>query len=543
MEQRLRKQRNRLFFRITLIALAVWLAISVTYVIIRVHSEKANLQNRTTANLSDAKRILSMSELSSPEASYVYINSYNLLYFKDMAGEDFDTQLIVLDPDSGKMLADTAGKIRMRISLMTDKGTYPDSVGYVDFSTVKDLMGETGFGQLLAALSSGKGEKTFPVCISRFYLEEEEIIPLELTIVSEEGDKIAAFPLRGGSGTNTVYRSPSLRHNLIPGQFFTGAAFNRDYISGLTEEQREKSAEAISLGDGDYLFYSSEYYFLDAFIYNERTKTYDNIPKLYILQYAKKDNLLRSCGSDLAWGIAVISGFFLLIWGILFLMIWNTVKNQMIQEQKRRDLTNALAHDIKTPLFVISGYAYTLKEDIDRDERELYLDKIIGQTEQINSLVHNMLNLSKLDSVGMTLNRSDFDLGELVGGIVGDFGNLRDGKTISFTRSGDNSISADRELLSTALQNLIENAVKYSPAGSEIRVDLSGRSVTISNPSEYISKADLKRIWQPYVRMDKSRHKKGNGLGLSIVRSILDLHGVKYEMTMKEDRLVFRVDF
>ena len=224
-------------------------------------------------------------------------------------------------------------------------------------------------------------------------------------------------------------------------------------------------------------------------------------------------------------------------------MIWNTVKNQMIQEQKRRDLTNALAHDIKTPLFVISGYAYTLKEDIDRDERELYLDKIIGQTEQINSLVHNMLNLSKLDSVGMTLNRSDFDLGELVGGIVGDFGNLRDGKTISFTRSGDNSISADRELLSTALQNLIENAVKYSPAGSEIRVDLSGRSVTISNPSEYISKADLKRIWQPYVRMDKSRHKKGNGLGLSIVRSILDLHGVKYEMTMKEDRLVFRVDF
>ena len=68
MEQRLRKQRNRLFLRITLIALAVWLAVSVTYVIIRVHSEKANLQNRTTANLSDAKRILSMSEPSTSSA-------------------------------------------------------------------------------------------------------------------------------------------------------------------------------------------------------------------------------------------------------------------------------------------------------------------------------------------------------------------------------------------------------------------------------------------------------------------------------------------
>ena len=224
-------------------------------------------------------------------------------------------------------------------------------------------------------------------------------------------------------------------------------------------------------------------------------------------------------------------------------MIWNTVRTQIIQEQKRLDFTNALAHDIKTPLFVISGYAYSLKEDIDSDDRDSYLDKIILQTEQINGLVHKMLNLSKLDSFAMSLTRTEFDLSELVSGILEDYRNLPEGRTISFSHSGRSSISADRELLGTALQNLIENAVKYSPAGSEIPIDVTDRTITISNPSEPVSKAELKKIWQPYYRVDKSRHKKGNGLGLSIVKSILDLHSAKYEMSMKDGSMVFHAEF
>ena len=65
----------------------------------------------------------------------------------------------------------------------------------------------------------------------------------------------------------------------------------------------------------------------------------------------------------------------------------------------------------------------------------------------------------------------------------------------------------------------------------------------VSNPSEPLSKNDLKQIWQPYIRKDKSRHKSGNGLGLSIVKSILELHGVKYEMTMKDNKVEFRAEF
>ena len=184
-----------------------------------------------------------------------------------------------------------------------------------------------------------------------------------------------------------------------------------------------------------------------------------------------------------------------------------------------------------------------MQENIDSSERDSYLAKIIEQTEQINSLVHKMLNLSKLDSYKMTLNRTDFDLIDLVKDIQQDFTVLPDGKRLTLTHSGDNAVHADRELLRTALQNLIDNAVRYSLPGSEIRIHVTDKTLTIANESEPLTKTELRQIWQPYVRKDKSRHQKGNGLGLSIVKSILDLHGVKYDMTMKGSTLVFHAQF
>ena len=206
-------------------------------------------------------------------------------------------------------------------------------------------------------------------------------------------------------------------------------------------------------------------------------------------------------------------------------------------------MTGALAHDIKTPLFVISGYAYSLKEDIDSSERDEYLDNIIEQTERINSLVHNMLNLSKLDSYSITLNRSDFDLSELTAETLRDYTSLPGGRKITLTHSGSNEINADKELINTVVRNLTDNAVKYSMPDSEIKIDVTDRTLRVSNPSEELSRSELKQIWQPYVRKDKSRSKKGNGLGLSIVKSILDLHGAKYDAQMKGGEFVCTIIF
>ena len=541
MEQRLKKQKNRLLLRVTLILLAVWLTVSATYFVIRLRNEKNNIQNQTLSELSNAKNILSISELGTPYESSIYISSYNILYFKNIANTDYDTQMRVIDPGSNKVIADTANKITVRYSITDSYGTYPDDDGYISYTTVRSMMSDSQFDQLRQLLQSGDDtDVPYEVRCPEFLLDNEELIPLTLSVTSPDGVTAETFSLDASvSGNGKICRSKS---TVIPADFFLHDAYNKDYISDMTAEQIEKSSETIPRGGTQYLFYTSEYYYLDAYIYNESTRAYESKPKLYLIQYVSKADLLERCGTELAGGISVIFGFFFIIGVILCVMIWRTIKIQIIQEQKRRDLTNALAHDIKTPLFVISGYAYSLKENIDESERELYLDRIIGQTEQIDSLVRKMLNLSKLESADMTLSRSDFDLCGLIREILAEYASLPDGRSVAFTSSGDNSVNADKELLRTALQNLIENAVKYSPPGSEIQIDVSGRSFSISNPSEPLSESDIKKIWQPYFRMDKSRHKKGNGLGLSIVKTIFDRHGIRYGMTMKDGRLVLSAE-
>ena len=451
------------------------------------------------------------------------------------------------------MLADTSHKTDVLFSMKTDKGNYPDSSGYLDFSTIRGKLSDAQYRRIVGLLNDSSADgRTYELVCTEFFTQQGEFIPLELSVVlTESADSYFSrceitetFDLGGRvPGGVPVYRKPEYRINIIPKTFFMSEGDGDDIIGQLDEELRRKNVATVSSGGAEYIFYSSEYYFLDAHVYNDATGGFVNSQKLYLLQYAIRANLIDNCLSTLACGVAAIFGFFLFIGVIIFLMIWNTVRTQIIQEQKRLDFTNALAHDIKTPLFVISGYAYSLKEDIDSDDRDSYLDKIILQIEQINGLVHKMLNLSKLDSFAMSLTRTEFDLSELVSGILEDYRNLPEGRTISFSHSGRSSISADRELLGTALQNLIENAVKYSPAGSEIPIDVTDRTITISNPSEPVSKAELKKIWQPYYRVDKSRHKKGNGLGLSIVKSILDLHSAKYEMSIKDGSMVFHAEF
>ena len=208
--------------------------------------------------------------------------------------------------------------------------------------------------------------------------------------------------------------------------------------------------------------------------------------------------------------------------------------------QRRLDFTNMLAHDIKTPVFVISGYAYSLKEDIDISERNFYIDNIIEEADEINDLVQKMLNFSKLDSYSMKLNKTKFDLFMAVQKTAEKY-TLSENKTIALTQSGDNMICADRELMETVIQNLIDNAVKYSLPDTEIMIDVNGKTLSVSNQTEPLTKSELKQMWQPYFRKDKSRSQKGNGLGLSIVKSILDLHEAKYSVEMTGNILAITV--
>lgn len=544
MEAKLKKQRNKLFLRVILILLAVWLTISAVFCVIRLNIEKTNAYNQELSDISLAKQVLTLGNGELEAVNYVFLNCFNIVYNEEDPSQKFDSQIIITDRKNNQILADSKDSIGVRFSIKHEKDSLL-IVGLLNYHSIRDALSDEDLSAIETYLNTNRDDGNYYELVCTKMQIGVELIPLELKIVLVNGkddrmtldDNVAVFDLSGNMTEETyVYESGTLRRNTIPKSFLLEEKYNKDYIGSLNTEQRRNNVDMIRTGTFEYLFYSSDYL-------NYVDDVEGNYLESHRLQYAREINLLDNCKYDLFLGVSIAFVFFFTIAAILCIMIWRTVKAQIIQEQKRLDLTGALAHDIKTPLFVISGYAYSLKENIDENEREEYLDKIIEQTDEVNDLVHKMLNFSKLDSYSMTLNKTDFDLSELAREIADDHGALPDHKSIVFNHSGDNTINADKELVKTALQNLIDNAIQYSLPDSEITIDVKDKCFSVSNRAEPLTKAELKQIRQPYMRKDKSRSRKGNGLGLSIVQSIAEQHDARFEMEMKDDILTCSITF
>ena len=546
MEQRLKKQRNRLFLKVSLILFAVWLVVSATYCVIRFYSEKSDVQSRELEFLSNVKQEVSNVVYRVDAVGFAFLGSANLF---DNNGK-LDNQLIITDQKYNRVLLNTANTIGVEFGVRDGVDNSVTLYGFIDYFKVHGKLDPAELKEIKSYLTKERSDgKRYEIVCSKFHVNDFEFIPLELKLALVDSDEmwsvsdkiVKTYSLKVNEMMGVdIFNSNDMKRNVIPKSFILDAAYNRDYISDLPKGNKSQAVSEVSESLFNYIFYASDYLTYNDIV-NDESDGYTFENQICSIQYAREINLWENCKTDFIIGVSVIFGFFLIIALILCFMIWKMVKAQIIQEQKRADLTGALAHDIKTPLFVISGYAYSLKEDIDEDERDSYLDKIIAQTDGINELVRKMLNLSKLDSYTMTLNRSDFDLSELAREITGDYRSLPEGKTLTLDCSGDNQVNADRELISTALSNLIENAVKYSLPESEIKIEIKGSGVSVSNPSEALTKAELKQLWEPYFRKDKSRRRNGNGLGLSIVKSIMELHGARYEIKQKGD--VFTISF
>ena len=543
MEERLKRERNRLILRITLILLAVWLTVSAVFCAVRLNTEKTNVQSSELSNLSYIKQMVLFGGNSREFVRWFYLEDSEAR--NGQTGIVSNMQIIVSDSDTKQVLADTADSLVLSFTAKAGVESAVDYIGILDYHSIRDALSDRNYQTMTDLLSTEREDgNTYELICTRLQLRDIHFIPLELKIVAVNGsdtrfiaeDNVAVFELDSNlKDGEEILESSDIRRNTIPKEFVLSGKGNRDIIGSLTKEQRKNTVDMIHTEALRYIFYAS-----DLFNLGEPADNGENSAQ--IIQYAREVDLFENCKKDLGVGVALIFGFFLTIAVILCVMIWHTVKGQLVQEQKRLDLTNALAHDIKTPLFVISGYAYSLKEDIDETERDLYLDKIIEQTDEVNHLVHRMLTFSKLDSYSMTLRKTEFDLCGLMEEILQNYTALPDNKKIDYQHSGDNTVKADRELMKTALQNLIDNAAKYSLPDSAIQISVRDRVVEISNESEPMTKEELRQIQQPYVRKDKSRHQKGNGLGLSIVKSILDLHKARFDMSIKDSALTCRID-
>lgn len=204
------------------------------------------------------------------------------------------------------------------------------------------------------------------------------------------------------------------------------------------------------------------------------------------------------------------------------LRVWR--KQERI-EQVRRETTAALAHELKTPLSVLSATAELLGDNLAPEKQAHYLDVIQQQAQRMDGSVRHMLELSRLETGAKALRRTAFSLAELAQERLQAA--LPTDSTIctEFAAQGKYEVNADRALLTRALDALLENAVQHTPEGGCITVHLADGVLSVTNTGDAIPADALPRLWEAYYQADPSRSAKGDGLGLSIAKTVFDLHG------------------
>lgn len=224
--------------------------------------------------------------------------------------------------------------------------------------------------------------------------------------------------------------------------------------------------------------------------------------------------------------------------GLLFVL--HDITRQKRLEGVRKDFVANVSHELRTPLAVIKGYVETLvdaHEAMPLADRDRFLKTIQRHAERLNSLLEDLLALSRLESSQPGLARERVDLGQLLASSLEDFRSRPAAKAHRFSLAIDPNtppVLADPLKLGQVLDNLVSNALKYTPQDS--RIDLSTRmasadavEIAVRDNGPGIPDEDLPHIFERFYRVDKgrSREKGGTGLGLSIVKHIVQLHGGK----------------
>ena len=204
-------------------------------------------------------------------------------------------------------------------------------------------------------------------------------------------------------------------------------------------------------------------------------------------------------------------------------------------DKAKRDLIANVSHDLRTPLTMISGYG-EMMIDLPEEKTDENIQVIIDESKRLTNLVNDLLDLSKMQENKIVLNEEDFDLTELIRNQLRkyDVYQYRDGFVIEENLPEAVTVHADRKRIEQVINNFITNAINYSLDDKHIIVAENIRDdsvkVSIQDFGQGIAKENINDIWDRYYKVDKThvRASSGSGIGLAIVKEILDLHHAKY---------------
>ena len=204
-------------------------------------------------------------------------------------------------------------------------------------------------------------------------------------------------------------------------------------------------------------------------------------------------------------------------------------------EGSRRSFVSNVSHELKTPMTSIAGFIDGILDGtIPQSKQHYYLEIVSAEVRRLSRLVVSMLNMSKIESGDLEMKPSNYDISDQIIHILLTFEQKIENNNIEI-RGLDNLnptyIVADPDMIYQAIYNLFDNAVKFTNEGGYIEVSLIEKhteiEVSIKNSGEGIQKEELSKVFERFYKVDKSRSldSKGAGLGLYIVKLMIEMHG------------------
>lgn len=209
-------------------------------------------------------------------------------------------------------------------------------------------------------------------------------------------------------------------------------------------------------------------------------------------------------------------------------------EKQHIDDMRKEFIIN-ISHDLKTPIALIQGYAEGLRVGINESEEDknYYCDIIVDEAKRMNYLVHQLLDLSRIELGNTVPNESDFDAYELAEAVVEKTQVMWQEKQLHIDMSGigEEVLRADYDMLERAVMNYMTNAIDHTPEGGHIYLATAADTrhivLTVRNEGSSLAPEEMDKIWDKFYKLDKSRTRVsggGSGIGLSIVRAIMNAH-------------------
>ena len=440
---------------------------------------------------------------------------------------------------------------------------------YISFDVIKNLLSDNENKEICGYLNTPTdNDGNYYVLICKKFYESEKYgyVPCQLEVVKtnkvndwyvqDEVVKTYSFDLSKYDYLTieeleaSPFENDEMHRNIIDKDFFLGKSKPKYSQKDVEKILSDNSLftdiydETGAVPDGIFKYYvlmGDSLYYTENHMINNSPNEYKEVTRVFHITSLKEINLLDDC----LWKFITVFAVAFTIMAVVItveIFSWKDFKRRTAQEETRLEMTNAIAHNLKTPLFVIGGFAENLKNEEDTEKKLHNIEIIQQQTEEMDILIHRMLDLSRFDSPALKLNCEVFDFKPFIEKILENY-YVHTEHEIIFIYNSKAKIKADPAMLKTVLENLIDNAEKYSDYGSDITINVSDDVLSISNQCSSFDRENLSKLWQPYFRAAKGDNKSGSGIGLSIVKSALEMHGFKYKAEFENGIITFKFRF